>query len=406
MNTNCIIARQPILDRNEHLHGYELLFRATTANEAAVENDWHATANVILNTLASFGVKELLDGHKGFINFDYEMLMDESVELLPQEHTVIELLESIRPTSAVVERCKSLKKDGFVLALDGHVYHPDFAELYAIVDIIKIDLLQTPRESLPEIVELLQPYPCKLLAEKVESKELFNICHSLGFEYFQGYYFAKPDIVKKKKMTENATTVIKLLRHLLDDVSMHHIEEEFRKSPVLSYKLLMLVNSLAFGNIQKIQGVRHAIAIVGRNQIKRWLQLVLFADGGEGEVAQPLINMAASRAGLMEQLALVHPQLQYDKESSERAFMTGILSLIERIYNISISEMVLNLNLNEEVAAALTHRKGLYGGLLTIVECIEAFDLLSASEKLTSIGINPNVMPGLQARSYAWRKNA
>jgi len=406
MNKNCIIGRQPILDRNEHLYGYELLFRSTDVNEADIQDAGRATATVIVNTLASFGIVELLGGRKGFINVDLDMLMDEVLELLPQEHVVIELLESIEPSPLLVERCRALKEAGFSLALDDHQYSPDFAELYAIVDIIKIDLLLTPLESLPDILESLRPYPCKLLAEKVESAEQFAACHTLGFDYFQGYYFARPDILKKKKMDEDATTLLKLMRLLAEDADIEVIEQAFRGSPSLTYKLLMLVNSVAFGQRHKIQGVAHAIAMTGRVQIKRWIQLALFAADGDDAFDHPLVDMAATRAGVMEQLAFIHPLLQFDGESADRAFMTGILSLMESIYDVSIEDIIANLNLNEEVAAALINREGPYGTLLRVMENLEDLDMGAASAELTAIGINPNNLAEIQLRAFNWRKSA
>ncbi|MHB8057336.1 MAG: EAL and HDOD domain-containing protein [Desulfuromonadaceae bacterium] len=406
MSKNCIIGRQPILDRNEHIFGYELLFRSTDVNEADIQDAGRATANVIVNTLASFGITELLGGRKGFINVDFDMLMDEVLELLPQEHVVIELLESIEPSPLLIERCLALKEAGFILALDDHEYSQGFNELYAIVDIIKIDLLQTPMESLPGVIEQLRPYPCKLLAEKVESIEQFVACHTLGFDYFQGYYFARPDIIKKKKMDEDATTLLKLMRLLAEDASIEIIEQAFRASPALTYKLLMLVNSVAFGKRHKIQGVAHAIAMTGRVQIKRWIQLALFAADGDDAFDHPLVDMAATRAGLMEQLAFIHPTLQFDCESADRAFMTGILSLMESIYDVSIEEIIANLNLNDEVTAALTDHEGHYGSLLRVMEHLEDLDTSSAAAELTSMGINPNNLAEIQLRAFNWRQQA
>ena len=405
MSDSCIIGRQPILDRNEHLYGYELLFRSTDTNESGEFDAGQATANVIINTLSQFGIVELLGGRKGFINVDIDMLMDDALELLPQEHIVIELLESIEPSPALLERCLALKEAGFILALDDHQYHPDFAELYAIVDIVKIDLLQAPLESLPERIEPLRQYSCKLLAEKVESIEHFETCRNLGFDYFQGYFFARPDILKKKKMDEDAATLLKLMRLLAEEAGIEVIERSFRESPALTYKLLMLVNSVAFGNRFKIQGVRHAIAMTGRQQIKRWIQLAFFAADGDDAFEHPLVDMAASRAGLMEQMAFVHPELQHDKASPEKAFMAGILSLMASIYDINIEEIILNLNLDDEVADALLGRVGHYGGLLRVMEYLEDFDMWSASEELTSIGINPNTLPEIQLRAFNWRKS-
>lgn len=405
MGESCIIGRQPILNRSEHLYGYELLFRSTDINEAVIQDAGYATANVIINTLASFGIVELLGGRKGFINIDFDMLMDDALELLPKEHIVIELLESIEPSPMVTERCRALKEAGFSLALDDHIYSPDFADLYDIVDIIKIDLLQTPLDSLPELMELFRQYNCKLLAEKVESIDQFVACHALGFDYFQGYYFARPDILKKKKMDEDATTLLKLMRLFAEEASIEIIEQAFRGSPSLTYKLLMLVNSVAFGNRFKIQGVHHAITMAGRIQIKRWVQLALFAADGDDSFEHPLVDMAATRAGLMEQLALVHPRLQRDDESSERAFMTGILSLMGNIYDISVEEIITNLNLNEEVASALIKHAGHYGSLLHVMDLLEELKMESVSEELAAMGINPNTLPDIQLKAYGWRKS-
>ncbi|HIJ80553.1 MAG TPA: EAL domain-containing protein [Desulfuromonadales bacterium] len=399
-----LIGRQPILDRSERLFGYELLFRSTDKNEADVRDAGQATANVIINTLSSFGICELLGGRKGFINLDYDMLMSEVVELLPPEHIVIELLESIEPSPALVERCRELKDAGFALALDDHQYSPDFAELYSLVDIVKIDLLVTPLESVPAMIEQLRPYSCKLLAEKVERSELFSACHDLGFDYFQGYYFARPDIVRKKKMDESSTTLFQLMRLLGEDAGIEAIENAFRGSPTLTYKLLMLVNSVSFGNRNKIQGVRHAIAMTGRTQIKRWVQLALFAADGDDAFDHPLVDMAASRAGLMEQMVLFHPDLKLVVESADRAFMTGILSLMGSIYDISITDMIANLNLNDDIAAALTDHSGHYGALLRVTEHLEALDMWSAAAELASIGINPATLTELQLRAFNWKK--
>ncbi len=400
-----IVGRQPILDRNEQLYAYELLFRATAADDTAgVLNASQATAHVILTTLSAFGISDMLGEHKGFINLDYELLMGDAVEILPKEQIVIELLETIEPTPEVIERCRDLKEQGFCLALDDHEYHPRFEELYGIVDLVKVDLLLTPLEQLPDMLQRFKPYPLKLLAEKVETREVFDACRDLGFDYFQGYYFAKPSIMQKKRMNENMATLLKLLRLLADDADLGEVELTFRGSPSLTYKLLLLVNSVAFGARERIQSVRHALSMAGIQQIRRWVQLVLFAADNEDSIENPLVDMAAVRAGFMEQLARVHPSLQYDREAPERAYMTGILSLMERIFDLSIEEIIVNLNLSEEFIEALLERKGTYGRLLVVVEHIEESEFTAAAEELTGMGIPLGEMIDLQVRAFNWRK--
>ena len=402
---NYIVGRQPILDRNEQIYAYELLFRATAGDATAeVLDASQATAHVILTTLSAFGITDMLGEHKGFINLDYELLMGDAVEILPKEQIVIELLETIEPTPKVIERCRDLKEQGFSLALDDHEYHPRFEELYGIVDLVKVDLLLTPLEQLPDMLQRFKPYPFKLLAEKVETREAFDACRDLGFDYFQGYYFAKPSIMQKKRMNENMATLLKLLRLLADDTDLGEVELTFRGSPSLTYKLLLLVNSVALGARQKIQSVRHALSMTGILQIKRWVQLVLFAADNEDSIENPLVDMAAVRAGFMEQLARAHPVLRYDREAPERAYMTGILSLLERIFDLSIEDVIVSLNLSEELIEALLERKGTYGRLLRAVEHIEELEFPAAAEELAAMGIPLDEMIDLQVKAFNWRK--
>lgn len=183
-----LIGRQPILNRDEQICAYELLFRsAQSLTEANVSDASQATASVILNTLAGFGVQQILGKHLGFINLELDILMSDSLELLPKEMVVLELLETLEVTPVLIERCRELKEAGFVLALDDHDYDPKYEELYQLVEIVKVDLMATPVDTLPPTIERYREYSFKLLAEKVESKEEFLKCLDLGFDYFQGY---------------------------------------------------------------------------------------------------------------------------------------------------------------------------------------------------------------------------
>jgi len=341
-NDNYLLGRQPILNRNEELVAYELLFRSAGSQTADVTNASQATASVIINTLTSFGIEGILGKHKGFINMELEMLMDDSLNILPKEQVVIELLETLQVTPELVERCRLLKESGFTLALDDHEYSPVYSELYEIVEIVKVDLMLSPPARLEHMVKQFSEYPLQLLAEKVETQAEFKLCLDLGFDLFQGYYFAKPTIMEKKSMNDSATTLLKLMRQLSDDAEQGEIESTLRGDPGLTYKLLVLVNSVGVGTRNKINSVRHAVAILGRQQIKRWVQLALFASNDQRGLENPLVDMAAVRAGFMENMAGFHPALKGYHDSAEKAFMTGILSVLEKVYDISMDEVVSN----------------------------------------------------------------
>lgn len=402
---NYLIGRQPILNRKEELVAYELLFRSAAGTQTAdVTNASHATASVIINTLTSFGIEDILGKCKGFINLELELLMDDSLLILPKEQVVIELLETLEVTPELVERCRFLKENGFSVALDDHEYSPVFHELYGIVDIVKMDLMMTPLDQLAEMVAQFKRYPLQLLAEKVETKEEFNCCLDLGFDLFQGYYFAKPSVMEKKNMDDSGATLLKLMRMLSDDAEQSEIEKTFRGDPGLTYKLLLLVNSVGVGIRNKINTVRHAISILGRQQIKRWVQLALFAGNDERALENPLLDMAAVRAGFMENIAGSHPGLKGYGDSAEKAFMTGILSVLEKVYAISMDEVISKLNLSDDVRDALVLRQGALGELLRLSELLEALDFEELGAYLDEIGVSINDVLVSQTKSYAWRK--
>lgn len=397
-----LLGRQPILDRGEKIVAYELLFRSAGSLTANVENSTFATASVIVNTLTGFGVEDILGKHKGFINMELDLLMDDSLSILPKDMVVLELLETLRVTPELVGRCRCLKENGFVLALDDHEYSPDYHELYEIVDIVKIDLMQTPLDKAGEMVMHFRRYPLQLLAEKVETQEEFRRCLDMGFDLFQGYYFAKPSLMEKKRMDESGATLLKLMRLLADDAEILEIEHTFKESPGLTYKLLLLVNSVGTGVLNRIDTVRHAIAILGRQQIKRWVQLALFASNDHRGMESPLVDISAVRAGFMENMAGCHRSLKGRHDSGEKAFMTGILSVLEKVYDISMDEVVKTLCLSREVREALCERKGGLGKLLHVAEMVERMEFRQLAPHLDEMGISFDDVLMSQIKAYTW----
>jgi len=399
-----LIGRQPILNRDEQICAYELLFRsADSLSSANVSDASQATASVILNTLAGFGIQQILGNHQGFINLELDILMSDSLELLPKDMVVLELLETLEVTPELIERCRELKEAGFVLALDDHDYDPVYEELYKIVEIVKVDLMATPVDTLGATIECYRNYQFKLLAEKVESKEEFLKCLDLGFDYFQGYYFARPAVIEKRKIDEGGAALLKLMRQMMDDADIEEIEKTFRSSPGLTYKLLLLVNSVSYAGLQKIQTVRHAISMLGRAQIKRWVQLALFATDDSHATENPLVDMAAVRGGFMEQMATACPRLSSNREAPDQAFMTGILSLLESLYDIPMGQIAEELNLSEEVQQALVDREGVYGSLLALAEALEQVDFSTASTLLETLSIPYNTVMEAQLKAYNWQ---
>ena len=401
------MGRQPILDGLEDIVAYELLFRSPQSTSSAdIVNASHATSSVILNVLSNFGIREILGGYRGFINVDADMLMNEALELLPPEMIGLELLEDVVITPEIIERCRVLKSQGFVLALDDHRYNPAYEELYAgVVDIVKFDLIATPLEELYREVEFLKRYPVKLLAEKVDSRHVYLRCRRMGFELFQGYFFARPSLMQKSRMENSAGTFFKLMQQLSCDADIDDIEQTFKQSPALTYKLLLLVNSVSFATLEKIRTVRHAITLIGIHQLNRWVQLALFADDGGVSLNSALLDMAAVRAAFMEELAKIKPQSPrlLRHAQPEEAFMVGTLSMLKDIYDIDMKTIVTHLNLSEEIQEALINRDGDLGTLLCLAEMMELLELDEAAVCLEKLDISLETVIACQKKAYNWR---
>lgn len=399
---NFFLGRQPILDRNQEIIGFELLFRSAEFNYAVYDSCSQAVASVISSVLSTFGIEEVLGGKLGFINIHLGLLFSEVLELLPAQQTVLELLEVIQLDQKVVERCRELRKIGFRIALDDHEYSAKNSDLYNIVNIVKIDIRKTGTEDLPAIMEGLRRTPVQVLAEKVETIEQFETCFRLGFDLFQGYFFERPTVLNKKHIDASKMAMLKLLQQLTMDASLEEIEQTFKMNPGLSYNLLRLVNSVGIGMREKIKTLRHAIVMLGNNQLRRWIQLSLFAGNDARGMNHPLLEMAAVRGRLMEILSF---QKGLPDDQAEAAFMTGILSLLDVLLEISMSDIIEHLNLTDEISAALISRRGQLGLFLNLAEMSEATDFAGIMPLLNQCDVTLDQLLTAQLESFNWRVN-
>jgi c-di-GMP-related signal transduction protein len=394
------LGRQPILNRYQEIIGFELLFRDTEINSAEFNSYSQASASVISNMLSEFGIEEVLGGKLGFINVNLDVLFSEVIELLPIEQTVIELLEIIELNEHVVERCRELRKLGFKIALDDHVFSESNSEIYRFVNIIKIDILQSDLEDLPGILQKFSNTRIKFLAEKVETVEQFEACYRMGFDFFQGYFFARPVILNRKRIDISGMAMMKLLQQLIMDTSLEEIEQTFKKNPSLSYNLLRLVNSVGIGLRNKIKNLRHAIILLGINHLRRWVQLSLFSINDGRGLNHPLLELAVVRGRMME---ILIDKRGLQNEISEAAFMTGILSLLDVLFEVPMSEIVESLNLTDDVSNALLSRQGQMGMLLKLAEKVETTDFDAVIFMLDQCNITMDELLAAQMESFGWR---
>lgn len=401
-NQEIFLGRQPILDRDQQLVAYELLFRSGTQNSASVTDDLSATANVISHAFAELGVEQALGPYKGFINCDERILLSDVLEALPPEKLVLEVLETVEITPAIVDRCRELKARGYTLALDDFVNFEDkFRPLLDLVEVVKVEILPFDPVALARTTAKLRQWPVQLLAEKVDAKDQAEHCKMLGYHLFQGYYFAKPTIIAGKKLGQSQLSLMKLLGLIVQDADTAELEAVFKHEPGLAVNLLRLTNSVATGVRAKVTSPRHAVAILGRRQLQRWLQLLLYTNPSGGGTGSPLLQLAASRGRLLE---LVSVRLHGQKsEAPDRAFMTGIMSLMPALMNAPMEEILKGVNLAAEVQSALVSGDGELGRLLKLAEALETGDGAACHDILETLpGLDCGAVNASLAEALTW----
>ncbi|HEY9397159.1 MAG TPA: EAL domain-containing protein [Burkholderiales bacterium] len=368
---NLYLARQPIVDRNGELYGFELLFRQGEG-PINVTDDMRATSTVMGNVLNEMGIQQVLGRLRGFLNVDAQFLASELPDLLRPERIVLEILESTVIDAALIDRCGELRKRGFEIALDDYV--GDFARiepLLPLATMVKVDLADVALDQLDEVCAPLRKSGVMLIAEKVETEAQFLHCREIGLDLFQGYHFARPELLSAKRSARARGSMLRLLALIYSDAELPEIEEEFKRNPQLGYNLLRLVNSAAAGLPTKIASIKHGLVMLGRRQLQVWLQLLLYTgERTDRFVMSPLLQTAAMRGRLMESIAW-HEDPS-GEQYHDHAFMTGMLSLVDALLGFPRSQIIEQLNVADEVRDALLEGSGRLGRLLQLVELLES----------------------------------
>jgi len=395
------LGRQPILDDKQQTIAYELLFRSVDGTSNAEIDDLSATATVIINTLSQFGLPRVLGKHDGFLNISTSLLLCETIELLPPERIVLEILEDVPINAQILARCQELKDLGFRLALDGFVYRTEYAPLLPLIDFVKIDLTTTPTDKIPALIaQIRKVTTAKIIAEKVEQEEQFLQCKAWGFDAYQGYFYAKPTVIKGKKPQPNHMSLMRMMGLLLSDADLSELETLFKNNPSLTLGLLRLVNSVGIGGgRQKIETIRHAIAVLGQKQLMRWVQLLLYA-APDGQVGGALMLQVASRARLMELIAKKIDT--YQANFSDQAFMVGMLSMADAIMQTALTDVLNEIGLSDELKNSILSHEGSLGKLLYFAEQIELGNFNFAEKEITELGISAENLLEIQLETMHW----
>jgi EAL and modified HD-GYP domain-containing signal transduction protein len=397
------LARQPILSRDQRLVAFELLFRtAGSSNDAFVTDQAAATASVISHA-SQLGMEQVVGERLAFVNVDEVVLMSDFVRFLPNDKVILEILETVIATPEVIARVVELKELGFKFALDDVVAESeDVRKLIGLVDIIKIDLKGVEAAVLPALVQRFKGGRHKLLAEKVETLAEFTLCLSLGFEYFQGYYFARPAILSGRKIAPSEMIILRLLEMINSDADNRDIELAVKRDPLISLNLLRLVNTPAAGAPRRIDSLGQALMLLGRRQLRRWLQILLYSKpGAKVELNSPLLQMASARGKLLELMILaLHPG---KTALADTGFTVGIMSLMDALFSMAMCDILDTVVVPEEVRLALLERGGEYGEMLKIIELIEnPVDGPVLRLALKRIGLTVRQMREIELNAFEW----
>ncbi len=361
------IARQPILTIHKRLFAYELLYRGYDDNTLSDVSGNKATTSLLTSAFLTEGISSISGSKPCFINFTEDLLLKNVPFSFPKSQIVVEVLEDVRPTKKVIEALKNLSTNGYKIALDDFVYDRKLEPLIELAEIIKIDVRLTPLDDILKTLNELSRFKVKLLAEKVESLEEFEKANKLGFKYFQGYFFSKPERILVKELVSAKVNLFNLLAEVTKKTTtIEKLNKIISHDLAISYKLLRFLNSAYFYRLEKVKNVKHAIAYLGEKELRRFILLVIVSELASEKPGE-LVRLSLVRAKFCELLARESILSEYDSE----VFMVGLFSLIDSMLETKMESIMTKLPVVDAIKDALISRKGMFAPFLDAVIAYE-----------------------------------
>lgn len=403
MQLSVYLARQPIFDRNGQISAYELLYRDTHNNSASVSDHRRATARVLVNALNYVGLNTLTKGHIAFVKIDGRTLMEEIVNSISPTHFVLEILESSEVDEALVRHVAHLKSRGYRFALNHYssdsALAAKFTPLFEHVDFIKVDLSQ--HHDPETLVSSLKRYNFDFIAEKIENEGMFETAKSAGFHLFQGYFFAKPFMIQKKRVDPDSSLILGIIYLIKTNAPLEEVLARFNASPYLTINLLKFIRLREGLSADAISSVEQALILIGRERLASWLELLAYAyadDEAEGpEYSKHLSQQATHRAYLMEELAR---KINSSPKFSLAAYITGLLSIAEAMFQDSFDTLLKQMHVDKNIASALIRHNGELGQLLELVIAVEEDNIHDIHSILGQLYLSQEDLNSCMVTSY------
>jgi c-di-GMP-related signal transduction protein len=391
------VARQPILTKDEKVFGYELLFRDGIEDYFCPE-DPEKASKIMLDSSLIMGLDVLCNGGRAFVNCTRDMLLKDYVTLLPSSVTVVEILESVEPDELVMAACQRLKEGGYMIALDDFAVGDRREPLTDIADIIKVDVRTTSPQERAALVKRYGPWRCRMLAEKVETREEFLEAKKAGFSYFQGYFFRRPETVKTHAVPGNQLNYIKMLQVVSKpELEPREIENAIKGEASLCYRLLRYMNSASFGFASEIHSVRHALSILGEREVRRWVRLVVTLAAGQNK-SSDLVLSALVRARFCE---LLSPKIKHGESD---LFLLGLLSLMDSILELPMTDVLEKVPLDQETKAVLLGETSHLRPLYQLMLAQESGDWKGISELAKALSLGESEVAEVYWNAMRWAK--
>lgn len=397
------MARQPIFDRNKAVLGYELLFRDGLQSCFPSVDGSVATSCVLSQSFFAEDIEQIVQKRKAFINFPENLLLNRSPTLFPKDRLVVEILETVRLTDEVFQVLNELHGQGYCLALDDFVFADGYEKIFPIISIVKIDIRVTSVDLLQRFLPRFKPHPMKLLAEKVETEEELQRCMDLGFDYFQGYFFSKPQTIRSKSPGGSRTSILQLMAEISRaELIIDDLVNIIRREIGISYSLLRYINSAFYFRGSEISSIRQALLRLGEEEIRRFIPILAMSQAGMGKPDE-LIRMAVIRAKFCEIIAskLTGDDAKLRREMPEW-FLTGLFSVIDAIMDEPMDKVLIRISLSSNIRMALQQRKGPMADTVAMIQAYETGDWNVVVELAIRLGLPSDIVPPIYWEAVAW----
>jgi EAL and modified HD-GYP domain-containing signal transduction protein len=392
------VARQPIFDIKKCIFGYELLFRSDMNNFFPEIEENLATSKLLSNSFFNIGIEKIAGSNLAFINFPQELLIKQVPLMFSQDKLVVEILEDVEPLADVIEACQEIALNGYIVVLDDFFYKPALEPLIEVADIIKIDVQATPLEEVGDVVKKMTVKGVDLLAEKVETHDEFRQALDMGFRYFQGFFFSKPEVLKSKEISTSQMHLLEIMAEVnKEDFKFDKLEKMIVRDASISYKLMRLINSAFYKRAKEISSIRQAIVMIGETGVRRFLSLIAMAGLASGKPDE-LIKVSLIRAKFCEHLG---SHIGSRTDPSE-LFTLGLFSLIDAIMDDSMENLMSQIPLSEDIKDVLISKDGELGNFLVLIESYEKGDWNQIQKIVDNIGVHEDDLPRHYLASLNW----